>query len=442
MTHTRTPSLERATLFSTAGAVIYGITLVLMDVAIAYRYGTGTQAAVYQSAYLIQTVLIGMLSGGVIFGAFVPVFIRLGGQHLQPEAGLFLRASAGLVLVILIPLAVLLTGFAPALALVIASGFDPAGRQEITNTLRLMLPMLIPHGLASVYGGALISTGRVGFANLVPLLIPATGLATYPWWGAHNGAELIAGGYLLGALLLAMAMGLRLRPDGFRIAPARPEISPEWKTFFHGYGMTAMATAALSALLLVNQAVAGSLSARDLAAFSYGTKLVLLALAFFTTIVNSVALPYFSAMISRLDHAAIWPYVRSFLLRSFALAGLGMLLWLFLAGWIVDVVYARGEFSDADAALVAAVQRSFVLQIPFYVVGVFCWRMLNALGQWRPLLLATIPALVLDLAVVSWLASEYNAPGIAAAHTLSIAVWALILLFTMRARLKAARIQI
>ena len=438
MKHSTTPSLKRATLFSIAGAIIYGVGLVLMDVAIAHRYGTGTQAAVYQAAYLIPTVLIGMLSGGAIFGAFVPVFIRLGGQRHLPEAEEFLRSSAGLVLAILIPLVMLLMVFAPVLSVGVASGFDQAGRQEVTNTLRLMLPMLVPHGLAFVYGGALVSIGRVGLANLTPLLIPLTGLATYPWWGADNGAELIAIGYLLGAFFLSMVMGLRLRLDGFRAAPARPVRSPEWKAFLHSYVMTAMAYAALSALLLVNQAVAGSLSSRDLAAFSYGTKLVLLALAFFTTIVNSVALPHFSSIASRLDREEIWPYVRSFALRAFMLASLGTLLWAFLANLIVDVVYARGEFTAADVALVADVQRVFVLQVPFYVVGVFCWRMLNALGKWKPLVMASLSALVMDITVVSWLASEYNVPAIAMAHAFSIAAWALILLSALRARLKVA----
>jgi peptidoglycan biosynthesis protein MviN/MurJ (putative lipid II flippase) len=108
-----------------------------------------------------------------------------------------------------------------------------------------------------------------------------------------------------------------------------------------------------------------------------------------------------------------------------------------LSGWIISIVYARGEFNDADAALVANVQRAFVLQVPFYVVGIFCWRMLNALGEWKPLLLATLPALVLDIAVVSKLASEYHSIGVAGSYTLSIVVWALILFLALRNKLKS-----
>lgn len=138
MVFKRTSGLGRATLFSVGGAGIYGISLILMDVAIAHRYGTGTQAAVYQAAYMIPTLLIGMFSGGAVLGAFVPIFIRLGGQSRQAAADLFLRSTAGLLLTILTPLAALLIWAAPLLAETIASGFSLAERKELINTLRLV----------------------------------------------------------------------------------------------------------------------------------------------------------------------------------------------------------------------------------------------------------------------------------------------------------------
>jgi putative peptidoglycan lipid II flippase len=129
--------------------------------------------------------------------------------------------------------------------------------------------------------------------------------------------------------------------------------------------------------------------------------------------------------------------MRYFLLLAFMLASLGTAMWVFLSDWIVSVIYASGEFSNTDSDLVASVQRAFVLQIPFYVIGIFCWRMFNALEEWKPLLFATLPALVVNAAVATPLGSEYQATGIAAGYTLSIAVWALILLITLRRKLTA-----
>ena len=438
MTLIRTSGLKRATLLSIAGAGIYGISLILMDVAIAHRYGTGTQAAVYQAAYMIPTLLVGMFSGGAVLGAFVPIFIRLGGQSRRFEANVFLRATTGTLLAILIPLTALLIWAAPLLAETIASGFDFTQRQELTNTLRLMLPMLVPHAVAYVYYSSLVSIGRVGVANIGPLLVPATGMATYPWWGDDNGATLIAVGYVLGSILLAGVTGWRLRLDGFRVIPIHPSCSAESRIFLRDYLTTGMALAALAVLLLVNQIVAARLSARDLAAFSFGTKLVLLAIAFFTTIVNSVVLPYFSSLVASHGHRETWVRMRQFTLRAFAITTLGTLVWILLSGWIVSIVYARGKFSAADAALVAHVQQAFVLQMPFYVVGIFCWRMLNALGEWKPLLLATLPALILNITIVSKLSSAYHVIGIACSYTLSIVLWALILFMALQKKLTSS----
>lgn len=435
MTLTRSSGLKRSTLFSIAGAATYGLSLILMDIAIADRYGTGTQAAVYQAAYMIPTLLIGMFSGGAVLGAFVPIFIRLGGQQRQNEANVFLCATAGTILALLIPLTALLVWAAPLLAQTIASGFDLTERQELITTLRLMLPMLVPHAVAYIYYSALVSIGRVGMANVGPLLIPAAGMATFPWWGDHNGAALIAVGYVSGSILLAGATALRLRLDGFRITPTLPARSPNSGIFVRDYLTTGMALGLLAALLLVNQVVAASLSARDIAVFSFGTKLVLLALAFFTTIVNSVALPYFSSLVTRVGRNGTWLHTRLFVLIAFLLGIAGSLIWILLSDWIVSVVYARGQFNEVDAMLVAKVQKAFVLQIPFFVIGIFCWRMLNALGEWKPLLTASIPALAFNLLVVWPLATGYGAPGIAMAYTASIAIWSLILFSIMFKRL-------
>ncbi len=428
----RTSALKRTTLFSVVGSGIYGLSLILIDIAIAHRYGTGTQAAVYQAAYMIPTLLIGVFSGGAILGAFVPIFVRLGGKSREFKAEVFLRTTAGTLLAILIPLTALLIWGAPLLAETIASGFTASEREELNSTLSLMLTMLVPHAVAYVYYSALVSIGRAGVANFAPFLIPVAGMATIPWWNDHNGATLIATGYVLGSILLAVTTGWRLSLDGFRVFPTSPYRLQESGVFLRDYFTTGIALAALALLLLLSQIVAASLSARDLAAFSFGTKLTLLALAFFTTLVNSVALPQFSSLVTSISRLETWLLMRRFILRVFVLASLGSVLWFLLSGWIVGIVYSRGQFSETDASLVAGVQRAFVLQLPFYLIGIFCWRMLNVLGEWKPLLWAISPALTLHMVLLYKLPVQYNSIGIAGSYTLSIMVWALALFIALR----------
>lgn len=261
----------------------------------------------------------------------------------------------------------------------------------------------------------------------------------WPFWGADNGAELIATGYVAGALLFAGITGLYLRSQGFVLLPTVRQVSPAWREFARPYLATSLAYAALASLLLLNQAVAGGHSQEVLAFFAYGVKLVSLALAFFTTIVNSVLLPHFSRATLQLPRHEIWPFALRFGGKAFAWACAASLLWIVLDEWIVRLVYARGNFTEGDVAGVTGVQRVFAAQIPFYVAGVCCWRMFNALGEWKPLLLASVTVVAVDALVVGSWAVRFGAQGIAAAHTMATMGWALMLIVALRARLGLAR---
>lgn len=431
--------LGHATLVSMLAAVAYGGIILLMDIAVAERYGTGTQAAVLLAAYSVPTVVIGMFSGGAIMGPFVPVFIRLGGGQVLPESALFLRSALGFVMALL-ALAVLVLGmWAESISQLVSAGFEPSARRAVAETLLRMLPMIVLHGMGFIFCSALVSRGRVAAANMAPLLIPLGGLMGWPFWNAGNGAELIATGYVAGAFLFAGVTGMLLRSEGFVPLPTVRQVSPAWSEFARPYLATSLAYAALASLLLLNQAVAGGHSQEVLAFFAYGVKLVSLALAFFTTIVNSVLLPHFARATLQLPKHEIWPFALRFIARAFALACAVSLLWILLDEWIVRFVYARGNFTEADVAGVTGVQRVFAAQIPFYVAGVCCWRMFNALGEWKPLLFASVTVVAVDAWVVGSWAVRFGAQGIAAAHTMATMVWALILMWVLRARLGLAR---
>lgn len=422
-------SVRRTVLASGLSALGYGLVLVLMDIVVAHRYGTGTQAAIYQAAYMIPALLLSVFSGGAILGAFIPIFTRLGGVQHRPEAEAFLHASARIVLALLTLVAFVAVSMADTLAEGVASGFDSASRNEVGMVMRLMLPILVLHGLAYVFGAVLMARGRVGLVNLAPVLIPLMGLGTYPWWDEANGASFIAVGYLAGSAMFAVVLGVLV---GFRPRLVFSSKSTASGEFFRIYVMTALAHAAMAVLLLLNQAVAGSVSARDLASFSYGIKLVLLALAFSTTVSTSVILPHFSAMANRVDHREIWRGVRVLVARTFVISMLVAMLWIFASRWVVDAAYVHGSFTDGDADLVASVQRAFLLQAPFYVVGVICWRILNAMEKWKPLAAISAMTLGFDALLVLDLSKGYGAQGIAVSHSVAIMLWSVGLLAALR----------
>lgn len=425
--------LGSATFLSAIGATVYGLALVGMDVLIAKRYGLGDQAAVFQAAWQVLATLIAILSGGAILGPLIPLASRFLNEASRPEASAFLARTAAFILTMHMGVALLLFLFAPQLAALTASGFSNELQQETSRAIRWLLPLLLVHGLASIAMAVLLAAHRVAVANLAPVLMPLAGMTTSFFWDTQ-GALWMAWGYLAGTVLQLLSLTLHLKRERLVFLP------PIWSGeeipggFRRTFLATALAHAALSSVLLINTAIAGSLSERDLAAFGYGGKLVLLALAFLTTLVTNVGLPYMLELAKRDGGATLWKQLRK-LLALISGAGLLMaLIWYPLTGWLIETLYARGQFTLQDATAVTQVQRIFVLQAPFYLAGVVCWRALNARSESGPLIKASLFALIVDISAAALLVPMLQAEGIAVAHVLSMAAWSAVLIFAMRSR--------
>ena len=200
------------------------------------------------------------------------------------------------------------------------------------------------------------------------------------------------------------------------------------RKFAMTFAATGLAHAALSAVLLVNTAVAGGLSERELAGFSYGTKLVMLALAFLTSLVNNVGLPHLSDLAHQAQRNQYWRMLFRILRLAVGGSTAIALIWVAGAEEMLRIVYARGNFTLADASAVASIQRAFVLQAPFYALGLICWRALNIEGKSGPMVIASAMALAVDVPLAIWASGNWASAGIAGAHTIATAVWGLLLL--------------
>jgi peptidoglycan biosynthesis protein MviN/MurJ (putative lipid II flippase)/2-polyprenyl-3-methyl-5-hydroxy-6-metoxy-1,4-benzoquinol methylase len=430
--------MSRAAASSGGAAAFYGVIVVAMELAVAHRFGTGSQAAIYQAANLVATVLQSMLSGGVILGAIVPIFMRLGGAG-NKEASSFLANCMIAVIAMMTAVVLAMLVAAPVLPPIIAAGFGEEMRSELTSVIRTILPILVPHAIAFVLGSALLATGSISAVTALPTLVPLAGLASYPWWSQASGAATIAFAYVVGGWLMAAAAVLALRRST-TLASLRPcARAPEWKEFLGAFSSTALAHAAMAVLMVIAQSAAGHISMRAFASFSYATRPVLLGMAFMTTVITSVVLPTFSSLAMAENRAESLYHARKLLVVAFSATMVGSLIAVWLAEPIVGLTYRRGAFSQDDVVLVAGILKPFVMQAPFYVAGVICWRILNAFGQPRLLTLCSIGALTLGAVLIPISASMFGVEGVAAAHTAAIAAWAGALVLAARRCLGAPR---
>lgn len=422
----------RAALTTAAASVLYGVALILLDLAIANRYGTSTYAAAFHAANIVPALLANILSGGAVIGSFVPVFVSLGGPQGTPESQRFVGVAATLIGVTLVIVCAALAVMSPLLLALVASGLGESERGLAEALFLLILPMLVFHGVGSVFAASLLSLGQFGTPNLSPALVPLCALISHALLGETLGVQSLAFGLTLGAVLQAGLLYFWLRREGIQLRATLKDATRHGGAFLRTYFHTALASAALSAIFLVNQAIAGSLSPRHLAAFAYGTKLVALFLAFCTTVAANTALPHFASVVAKKQIGLVWNVARAWSVRAFLVLTPLTLVWAFGAEWIVRVIYERGAFAAEDVTLVAGVQRWFVLQAPFYVVGAICWRMHNALGNSVLLMTVSGLVLILDIGVAMLLSDLAGIEGVAIAQTITIALWAAIMLLALR----------
>jgi putative peptidoglycan lipid II flippase len=92
------------------------------------------------------------------------------------------------------------------------------------------------------------------------------------------------------------------------------------------------------------------------------------------------------------------------------------------ADTIVALIYQRGTFGPSDTANVAAVLRIYALQVPFFLIAMMGWRMLNSLQRHWNLLAIAAAAFVVNIVTDVRLISPLKLEGIAWGTNVSFAV--------------------
>ena len=200
----------------TFGSYVLGL---VRDVAQARTFGAGAELDVYNAAFAIPEIALGVLVASGLSAPFVPLFLGLRGQdpHAADQFAGTILTLAILIIVVATPL---LFVFAPNTVELVGAGVDAEQRALYTDVFRLMLITPVLFAVSDVLGEVLVAERRfLGYA-LAPVLYNA---------GIVIGTLLLGGrigifGAAVGAILGAVAhLGIRvvmLRGTGFRFRPA------------------------------------------------------------------------------------------------------------------------------------------------------------------------------------------------------------------------------
>ena len=406
--------------------------MLIQDVIIASHFATGGAADAYQLAISFPLLAVNVFAGGTLLAVLVPLLTQyaVGGRDAE-AARLVKRARRSLGWVLLVVCVIWALAY-PQVVAEVAKGFSAETLALSVHLLWLLVPVLFFAGLAGVDAAVLNSRRRFVFISTLPAYMPAGVILSVFLLEARLGIYAAAIGLVCGGALQWLASrrlaAPLLHPLDRSAVPAT--MLPQ---LVRDYATAAASAALLAGILMTDTFMASAQPTGSTAAYGYAVRPVILLLAFVTAVVGNVMLPFFSHMVANED----WSALKKHAIFWFGLLALGSLpvvvLWHAYVAEIVALLYQRGAFGTSDTARVAAVQQVYMLQIPFFLVAVIGWRVMNSLNRHMALLVIAAVCFFANLAADMWLAPHYGLQGIAWGTNMAFALWAiLIALYLLR----------
>jgi putative peptidoglycan lipid II flippase len=454
---------EREHFFGAAKLVAF-ITLVsrifglFRDMGVA-SLGANRSTDAYGLAFQIPNLFRRLFGEGALASAFVPVFTETDEKDgIEKAAKLLANALALLAVFLLVIMIVVEVGF-----LIMAMLPGPADRKLLMTLATIMFPYMVTVCLLALGSAALNCRGHFAFPAAAPIIFNIVGIIA-AWWIApllknnlSGQLTIVATSVILAGIIQLIAVLWLLRKSGFTMRPCFKPVEPGIKPVIMlltpmllglgflqisellatviSWNLTATETAPniniFGAVLhrpLTPGVITRVNAARALYQFPMGVLAISLGVAVFPLLTRYAARNDIVNLRDSINRS-----LRLALMEGIA-TGVGLFI---LAGPIVKLIYARRNFSPADAA-----QAAFILQM--YVLGMWAYCSYQILVRSFYSLKDTITPLkvscvlagvnLLMLVTMVWIPS-LGAGAFGLSTTLTFMINAVVLAYLLRKRL-------
>jgi putative peptidoglycan lipid II flippase len=241
-------------------------------------------------------------------------------------------------------------------------------------------------------------------------------------FGRTAGIDALAWGTVFGYVANALIIAGAVRKAGFGVLPRWHGWSPELRRVAAQYVPVVAGASLMSSTGLIDQAMASMLPAGSVAALGYGNKTVGMVTALGTGALGTAVLPHFSRMVARNDwrglRDSVWTWTRIIVALTVPVT----LVLVAASTTIVRSVFEWGAFTPRDTVNVSLVQAMYLLQLPFYTLGILFVRTLTSLQKNHVLLWGNMISFPLNLALNLVLMRSMGAAGIALSTSIVYAV--------------------
>ncbi len=407
------------------------------ELAVAWTFGIGDTLDIYVTALVIPTIFMSVLSGS-LYSAATPIFTKIREtQGKQAQLHLFGEVTFWHLIITLI--CAVIAGFVGYLMVpMLGLGFSP---EKVHATRQILPPLLIWLILAShnVLNGSLLNANeKFAWAAGIPIITPIATLVIVAIHRINADINTLLLGLLFGTALETFGLGILIFKEGLRAYHVRIHPSQQVKHLATQGATLIVSALIMSGTTLVDQIVVASLPTGSVASLKVANQFTGLFLSIVAIAVGTSAMPFMSKLIARAD----WQYasrvnIRFTVLFFLLLTPLALVLF-WISPLLTQVVLYRGAITEQAASTIGSIMSLAVLQIPFYVAGIWSIRVISALGRNGLLIIAASIVVILNAVFDLLLVKVMGISGIAVASVIVAAInW--LVLFGMSSKLLAAK---
>jgi putative peptidoglycan lipid II flippase len=400
-----------------------GLTLVVnlaataKELVVANQFGAGDALDALLIAFLLPSYAINVLAGSCST-ALVPTFVQVRENEGQVKAQQLLSGVIISITIVLAVLSVLLGLTVSFILPILGSGFS-ISKLALTRSLSFVfLPILVISGIKMTWAAVLNACERFALAALSPGMIPLATIAILLLMGRTWGIYALAVGALSGYVIEAGLLGWGLKRNGFCVTPHWHGLDQSLRKVIKQYIPVVAGALLMSGTMLVDQSMAAMLATGSVATLNYGGKVVTLILGIGSVSLSTAVFPHFSRMVAGYNWTGVRHTLKTYTYLILIVTIPLTLILVYFSAPLVRLLFERGAFTSMDTWRVSQVQALFLLQLPFYFLGILMVRLISSLNMNHILMRAAVINLSSKIVFNYLLMQRLGAAGIALSTTL------------------------
>lgn len=357
------------------------VAFVMKDIIVAGTFGLGDELDAFLIALVIPAYATTMLTQSFA-GAFMPTYIRVRNSEGAAAASRLLSHAMAMSFVLLAALAGPLAALGLPLLKVIAPNFSEAKLALAYHAYLVLLAIVVLDGQLSLWGAVLNAGEKFALVAFTPIVTPLVVIAAVSTFGLKApSVDVLAWATVAGCAAELAVVGWALARRGLLPVPRWLAGMRPARDVLRQYVPLMLSAMIMGASTVVDQAMASWHGSGSVAALNYGMKIPGILTATGLVGLGTAVYPHFSRLVAAGDYAALRHTLKTYI-RWIVILSVPLTL-VFMAGseWLVRMLFERGAFTPADTALVARVQQMYLLQVPFFVLGILGVRALMAMSK-------------------------------------------------------------